>query len=202
MVDAALELGGVYLADFDTRPFRVIGFDETEVFYDCLWNDGKWIFSGSFKKKVYFYRMSATIFIKRTKKIEPKPFTSEEFKAFRPDLPLSFARTLKLKWNDFYISTYTEFAEWAKGEYDGDINESIQSDKLVLIPYGTKGGLKKGTMIYADNAQYFIIPELIWKAKEVQEPVNVEKSIGIGFYRAGFEKGVPSYFIKAYDRLY
>ena len=68
----------------------------------------------------------------------------------------------------------------------------------MLLPYGSKGGLKKGTLIYAENGQYFPIDELLLKANQIQELVNGEKSTGIGIYRLGFEKSTPSYYIGEY----
>lgn len=50
----------------------------------------------------------------------------------------------------------------------------------------------------ADNPNHFECAELIWKAKELQESVNNQTSKGIGLYRIGFEKGLPSYYIGEY----
>lgn len=40
--------------------------------------------------------------------------------------------------------------------------------------------------------------DIILKAKEIQESVNDQKSNGIGFYRLGYEKGLPRYSIGEY----
>jgi len=48
------ELGGVYILDSDARPYRIIGLDAFEVFYDCMWAPDKWTFSGHFKSKSFF----------------------------------------------------------------------------------------------------------------------------------------------------
>ncbi len=77
-------------------------------------------------------------------------------------------------------------------------DDIVQADKLVLIPYGNKGGLKKGSVVTATNSKYFESAELIWKAKELQEAINNHVSNGIGLYRMGFEKGFPSYYIGEY----
>jgi hypothetical protein len=202
VVNNALELGAIYLIDTDDRPLRIIGLDEAEVFYDCLWGDMGWSFASNFRRKVYFYRMSAKIFAKRTKKIDFKQLTNEELNAFRPDLPLTFIQTKKLSWNDFKIQNYVEFINWMKHEFNEDLNQIIlKTNKITLIPRGNKGGLKKGIIITADNADHFTTSELIWKAKEIQESVNTEISNGIRIYRAGFEKGIPSYFIGTYDKV-
>ena len=78
------------------------------------------------------------------------------------------------------------------------MKQKLQADKIVLLPYGVKGGLKKGQIVKADNESYFDCEELIWKAKRIQESVNNETSKGIGIYRIGFETRLPSFYIGQY----
>ena len=54
-----LVLGGLYRNDFNHGICRIIGLDEFEVFYDCDTYDDKWMFSGNFKKNVFFLQGSA-----------------------------------------------------------------------------------------------------------------------------------------------
>lgn len=200
MTTDKLKLGEIYKTEWDERPFRVIGFDAIEVFYDCLWpHDNSWTFSGNFKKKCYFYRTSAPLFISKSTLLEYTPLTIEEQNAFRPDLPIRIGRTKEISWNGFGAIDYKSFIEQIKLLSDKSfLNEKLPTDKIVLIPYGNKGGLKKGTVVTADNRNYFECSELIWKAKELQEAVNDQISKGIGLYRIGFEKGIPSYYIGDY----
>jgi hypothetical protein len=200
MTTDKLKLGEIYKTEWDERPFRVIGFDEIEVFYDCLWpHDNSWTFSGNFKKKCYFYRTSAPLFIAKSTPIDSTPLTIEEQKAFRPDLPIRIARTKEFNWNAFGMDNYQNFIEQTKTLLDKSIlDQKIPTDKIVLIPFGNNGGLKKGTIVTADNPNHFECAELIWKAKELQESVNNQTSKGIGLYRIGFEKGLPSYYIGEY----
>ncbi len=194
MTTDKLKIGEIYRTEWDERPFRVIGYDDIEVFYDCLWpHDNSWTFSGNFKKKCYFYRTSAPLFIAKSKPIDYSPITEEEQKTFRPDLPIRVCRSKEYNWNNFNVPTFEVFNKQAK-----NLTDIIQTDKLVLIPYGNKGGLKKGTIVNADNSKFFVASELIWKAKELQEAVNNQISNGIGIYRLGFEKGLPSYYIGEY----
>jgi len=74
-----LTLGGIYKTEWDDRPFRIIGLDDVEVFYDCLWpHDNRWTFSGNFKKKCYFYRTSRQVFEKKSVQQDILPLTTEE----------------------------------------------------------------------------------------------------------------------------
>jgi hypothetical protein len=195
-----LLLGGVYKTEWDNQTSRIIGMDNIEVFYDCLWpHDNSWTFSGNFKKKCHFYRTSREVFERRARLINNLPLTPEEQNAFRPDLPMRLGRTRELKWNNFASSQFNEFVAMAKDLGDNKFLDSrIEINEMVLIPYGAKGGLKKGMVVKADNEKYFDCAELIWKAKELQESINDNTSEGIGIYRLGFEKGLPSFYIGEY----
>jgi hypothetical protein len=194
MTTDKLKIGEIYRTEWDERPFRVIGYDDIEVFYDCLSpHDNSWAFSGNFKNKCYYYRTSAPFFIAKSKPIDFSPITEEEQKAFRPELPMRVCRSKALNWNNFNASSFDDFNRLPE-----IFTDTIQTDKLVLIPYGNKGGFKKGTVIAANNSKFFEASELIWKAKELQEAVNNQISNGIGIYRIGFENELPSYYVGEY----
>ncbi len=200
--DNALKLGDLYEATWSDKPLRIIGFDDAEVFYDARWPNNTWTFSGNFKKKGYFYRTPAKTFIKYTKRIDMVLLSIEELEVFRPDLPMRVLRTKNLNWNDFPINDKDKFDYIHESLGADSQNQIIKSNKVVLVPSGRKGGLKKGVAISADNSSYFTPAELIWKAKEIQENQNNEKSNGIGIYRLGFEKRIPSYSIGEYTGEY
>jgi hypothetical protein len=195
-----LSLGGIYRTDWDTRPFRVIGFDHLEVFYDCLWDhDHEWTFSDHFNKKCHFYRTSFKVFKERSVPIDHMPLTEQELHYFRPDLPMRVCRSRELHWNGFPETDPENLGSWMERVADRPFQrDGVPTDKLVLIPFGKKGGLKRGIIVNADGSGSFSASELILKAKRLQEAVNQEKSEGIGIYRLGFEKGLPSYAIGEY----
>lgn len=194
-----LKLGGIYKIKWDERPFRVIGFDEIEVFYDVQFFEDIWSFSGNFKQKCYFYRTFAYSFISNSKAIGFEPLNEQEHNIYRPDLPLRVCRSKEINWNKMDILTFDDIFNTIEKLSDKSFcNDKIQTNKIVLIPHGNKGGLKKGTIIHSNNEKYFEASELIWKAKELQEAVNKQISKGIGIYRLGYEKGLPSYYIGEY----
>src|SRR5690606_17674896 len=125
----------------DRRPMRVIGFDEMEVFYDCLWPDNSWTFSGNFKKRCFFYRSSTERFEQNSKKIDFLPLTNEEFNIFRPDLPLRIGKTEILNWNQFEFTSYEAFNIYVRKNFEQSFyNQRIDSPSIILIPYGPDGG--------------------------------------------------------------
>ncbi|QHT71282.1 hypothetical protein GXP67_33825 [Rhodocytophaga rosea] len=124
----------------------------------------------------------------------------QEQQAFRPDLSVRFGRTKELRWNDFKVTDYLNFVEILNNLTDKRfLDPKIDAEEIVLIPYGPKGGLKKGKIIKAENSKYFECAEVIWKAKNLQESVNNHTSAGIGIYRIGFEKRLPSFYIGQYQ---
>jgi len=191
-----LTLGGIYKTAWDNSRARIIGLDDFEVFYDGYWpHDNSWTFSGNFKKKCYFYRTSRQAFEEKSTLQDILPLTDEEIQAFRPDLPMRLGRSKATSWNNFKVSDLKKLP-------DSDfLKQKLQADKIVLLPYGVKGGLKKGQIVTADNESYFDCEELIWKAKRIQESMNNETSKGIGIYRIGFESRLPSFYIGQYIDL-
>jgi len=195
-----LKIGGVYKSGWSDNLMRIIGLDDIEVFYDSLRpHINSWTFSGHFKKKCFFYRTSSKFFQENSEFVEYLPLTELEQNAFRPDLAMRIARTKELNWNDFGCTSYLQLKEESEKLFSEDfLSEKIFTDKIVLLPQGNKGGLKKGTIITAANSRFFESMELIWKAKEFQEAASSQISNGIGIYRIGFEKELPSYYIGEY----
>ncbi len=186
MIDTGLKIGGIYKTEFDNRLFRLIGLDDYEVFYDCQWSDDNWTFSGNFKGKSFFYRMSVDQFALKSDLIEIKELTDIEFKYFRPDLPMRFGRVKDINWNSIDSNGLKLIDSFFNGA-------KIGTDRIVLVPYGPKGALQKGVVIDSDNE--LTIFEIIKKAMIIQSDSNKAESKGIGFYRLGYEKGFPRYSI-------
>jgi hypothetical protein len=179
-----MKLGKIYKASWDDSIMRVIGFDEFEVFYDgyCE-HDDSWTFASNLKKKCSFYRTSRNIFSEKASLIDFKELTKEENDIFRPDLTIRTCRV--------------ENASWLDSDFNIERTDmkSIKSEKVWLYPFGPKGGLKKGELITAKNNKEFTIPELLKSAKRIQQSVNINKTNGIGIYRIGIQKQLPSYYI-------
>ncbi|WP_348702916.1 hypothetical protein [Tenacibaculum sp. 190524A02b] len=102
---------------------------------------------------------------------------------------MRFGRTKKINWNSFDACGI----ENLKSEFS---NQEINTNKIVLVPFGKKGGYQKGEIIESKSELSKF--DIILKAKEIQESVNNQLSNGIGFYRLGYEKGLPRYLIGEY----
>ena len=195
-----LEIGGIYLTEWDERSYRIIGLDEIEVFYDCLWShDNSWAFSGNFRKKCYFYRTASPLFAKKSNRQDIQTMTNEEQRFFRPDLLMRIGRIKDLNWNGFAQKNFQDFRDYIHLNVSSEIlNQKLDIEEIIVLPSGPKGGFKKGEKLTANNNEFFTVSELLWKSKAIQEAVNSERSNGVGLYRIGFEKGLPSYYIGEY----
>lgn len=187
-----MKLGEIYKANWDGSIMRVIGFDEFEVFYDGYWeHDNSWTFASNLKKKCTFYRTSRNIFSEKAILIDFKVLTEEEHNIFRPDLTIRTCRIENASWSDNNFNL--------EG-FESNL-QSIRSERIWLYPFGPKEGFKKGELITAKNNKEFTVPELLESAKRIQQSVNPNQSNGIGIYRTGIQKQIPSYHIGEYIDL-
>jgi hypothetical protein len=181
-----MKLGEIYKANWDGSVMRVIGFDEHEVLYDGYWeHDNSWTFASNLKKKCSFYRTSRNIFDEKAKLIDFKELTNEEYDIFRPDLAIRTCRIKNASWSD---------SDFNLEGIDSNF-ELIKSGQIWLFPSGTNGSLKKGEIVKSSNNKEIGVSELLKSAKRIQESVNPRKSNGIGIYRTGIYKQIPSYYI-------
>lgn len=196
-----LILGGVYKTKFHPDPHRVIAFDNYEVFYDGYWPTlDKWTFSDSLNSKCFYYRTIPSVFLDSATFLREQPLTERESSIFRPDLPFRICRNKQIQWmtNDFSdINLYKDFL--IKNNFSLSQEIVLNVPEIVLHPYGPKGGGVKATKITASNKQGFTNSELLWHGQNLQSIHLKENSKdGVGLFRLGHEKKIPSYYIGNY----
>ncbi|NER11750.1 hypothetical protein SAMN06265375_1161 [Muriicola jejuensis] len=191
-------LGGIYRRSFFNelterveyaKTQRIVGFDEHEIFYDAQWSDLSWTFSGNFNRKAYFYRMSVKTFLSNAEQIGFQEITNEEFKHFRPDLPLRFARLKQITWSDLAEKGLNTLSP----EF---LKTTLPIPEIIIVPSGPKGGLKSGIKVSGkENLNFQFILETTLNSMD--NPENYSPS-GIGYFRLGWDKRIPSYYIGGY----
>lgn len=193
----SLELGGIYKTKWDKRPLKILLFDEIEVFYDCFWEESGWGFKDA--KKATYYRTSASIFRNDSKKIGIEPLSDQEHSLYRPDLPLRICRTIKFDWQKNELKEVEDLSQFNALEEFFSVG-ILPVKELAIKPHDLKGKLKKGKIIKTlENG--FKYMELIYHANNINAPYFTESNTGIGLYRIGVEKGIPSYYIGShYDQ--
>src|SRR3712207_8302254 len=87
---------------------------------------------------------------------------------FRSDLPFRLGRTKSLQWTKLPFS----FVEAFEQVHLAVATTVLECTKVVLVPYGPKGGLKKGKIVEARNGSFFSVKELLWEANAIQLAVN------------------------------
>jgi hypothetical protein len=197
---SSLILGGVYLTKWDERPFRVLAFDDFQVYYDCFWPTlGTWTF-GNIQRKGYYYSMTPQRFLEDSKFVRQQPLTAPEFQIFRPDLPLRMCCNKFLSWTDQAFLELEKYIQYIKSRdviFDDTIVLPIT--EIVLHPYGPQSGAVKPSVITSRNKEGFNCLELLWNAHNIQSVhIRDTQKIGVGIFRLGHEKKMPAYYIGNY----
>jgi hypothetical protein len=195
--------GGVYNTILSEDPVRVLRFDDIEVFYDAYWSSlDKWTFASSLKRSGAYYRTTPGVFLRNATFLRPQPLTSEELNTFRPDLPNRLCRNKNMTWTAKIFHELEDFKKYAS-LFRCDISDSIilPVPNISLTPFGAKGRVTslKPTLISSVDKNGFSSIELLWHANNIQ--AEHSKHIvdnGVGIYRSGHYKKVPSYYIWTY----
>ncbi len=101
---------------------------------------------------------------------------------------MRLGRSIDRSWNTPWLEEAIE---------QTDMSQSISADALVLAPYGPKGGLKGGVVIRSEDGS-FRVDTLMLEAKRIQQITSAQMSRGVGLYRLGWQKRLPSYYIGEY----
>ena len=183
-----IKLGDVYERPGSRNYYRIIGFDEREVFFDVYsYYSEKWELSDNLHKKLLFLRTSIECFIEAYNKIDEKPFSVMENEIIRPDLPIRIGITTVINWGDIKLTSQNELNSIG-------ISGKLNCDKIGLMPFGPKGGLKQEVILSANENNCFNFSELFVKANNLVQGIKPIKE-GIGIYRGGLVRKKPLYFM-------
>lgn len=193
-----LRVGAVFQPDWDSRPIRVIAFDDEQVMYDCWWPHVPGWGIDSLNRTISYYRIPLSLLLDRSKYLRTEEYTDAELSIHRPDLPFGFARFADLEWP----STPPQ----AKEDFPGSTSFVTQvgaripilnTAKLYLLPFGPKGSSKPGVVLESENPFGFTIEEMLWHAARLQSPFlrQTKVTTGVGIYRSGIQRKLPSYYI-------
>jgi hypothetical protein len=179
-------LGAVFQTDWSQEPVRVIAFDAHVVMYDTWWpHRSSWGMSKLLGNYSY-YRLQREYFEAHARPLKLEPLSEKEVLVHRPDLPFAFATRQSLSW-------YDKWPENVQTENE----HSLQVPAIYLAPFGPRDSSKPAVLIQAANGQSFSEAELLLAAKSIQEPHIGEARLteGVGIYRPGIQKHLPSYYV-------
>jgi hypothetical protein len=195
-----LEIGEVVQTKWDSRPLKVIAWDDIEVFYDCWWPElGKWTF-GAVRRKAIYYRMSVRRFVEGMKRLRMDPVTAEARELHRPDLPLRLYRTKSFSWASAAYSSRAHFgtALESAGVVLADLGP-LQCSSVALLPRTQRGACGLPCYLRKDQGTAFSALDVLWAAYKAQRPYQNRASDGIGLFRSGLAaKGIPSFYVGEY----
>lgn len=186
MNSVSIRLGDVYDYNHPSGPLRVIAFDSDVVMYDMwLAHKNSWRMSNFFGEFT-FYRLERNYFEANTRYLRSEPLSEFEVNVFRPDLPFAFARDKHLSWYENLPSV----------QRSGD-KQILSVPAIYISPFGLRKSPKPDVLIRAGNGEFFTKNELISLAKAVQLPYLGSERLteGVGVYRSGIKKQIPSYYI-------
>ncbi len=198
----SLVLGEVRQPFDHPKQYRVIGFDQHEVYYD-VFNPvvQSWSFGLSLSKS-YYYRGLADRFFRESTHVRFQPLTEGEANLFRPDLPMRLCRNPSINWSFTPPGDRVSF-EIAMRSAGLDLAPlpDLPTPRVVLLASRLKASTL-GVLCEAENGASFSAEELLWHAHRVQAERGRNKLPGIGLFRMGHERrGVPSYLVGGYYEI-
>lgn len=195
-ITSLLSPGNVFASDLAVDPVRIIACDGLTVFYEAWWSHEKdWSYKCNLNGRVIYYRSSVQNFLRGASYFRNDPLSQEELNVHRPDLPLYLCRNGQMSWTTVTYPTTDQFEEENRPALQQIISfNGLQAEKIILVPSGPKGALKKGTIIEAKNGMGFTCVELLWNAQNIQANYSPHQiTPGIGIYRLGYQKRLPTF---------
>jgi len=196
MEASELELGSVFRfpSPNATEPNRVLFMDSDVVMYDAWWSHlGSWGMAdlAEVKRGVWNYYVTfVSTVLEQAEYVRTEPLSSAEAALHRPDLPFAIGQNAASSWS-------SEQTTAAAGAWNASGGDAIAVAQVYLSPFGPQGGQRRAIRVQADNGSSFTTGELIRKAAVVQAPHIKDEgpTTGIGVYRAGLRRGIPSYYL-------
>lgn len=194
-----LHSGAVFQTEWDSRPIRVISFDEQQVMYDSWWPHLPGWGITSVNSTIAYYRLPTPLLLSKAKYLRTEQYSEAELSIHRPDLPHAFARSAVLEWPMRSPATVEEFPNGLSRLNPGEYGQphALDAAKIYLEPFGPKGSSKPGVLIEAANGTGFGVEEILWHAARLQSQYlrEIKVTAGVGIYRSGIRRKLPSYYI-------
>jgi hypothetical protein len=183
---STITLGSVFQGDWSQDPVRVIAFDAHVVMYDTWWSHrGAWGMSKLLGNYSY-YRLQRSYFEEHVSFLRADPLSEKEALVHRPDLPFAFGVRQSLSWYEMWPNSVSEENE-----------VTLDAPAIYLAPFGPRDSSKPAVLVQATNGLSFSQAELLVAAKSIQEPHirDLRLTSGVGIYRSGIQKRLPSYYL-------
>lgn len=195
------DAGAVFRWSDGDRLNRVLVRDADVVMYDTWWPHlstwGLADLPSAKRGSVSYYVIPVSVLTEKAIFVRSDPLTADERAVHRPDLPFAVVQRADTYWPADPSQAPTLAAEFRAAD-DASGGDGPQTSEAYLCPFGPRGGSKAGVRVHADNGTAFTTEELIRKAAVIQAPqINapVVKVEGVGIYRRGLQRGIPSFYL-------
>ena len=206
-----MQTGEIYLFDNSAAGYmasvilhdKIISFDKYEVFSDGKRiTEEKWDLDANRIKTKIFARSRRNAFDKWSTLIGYEPYSDERLAVIRPDLPMRIGRIYDISWGDQVFNSEETIAKYLETYASVAVRTKMLDVKEVYLKRQSKtAGSSVPFLVTADNGKNIPLEELLFKANQIQSSLKTEKSAGIGIYRSGIIKGIPSYYIWSFYDL-
>jgi hypothetical protein len=179
-------LGAVFEIEPNPYAMRVIAFDDAEVMYDVWWPHREAWGMARLLGHVTYYRLPRDYVEANARCIRTDPLSEMELRVHRPELPFAVAQRKEFSWYE---------PSWKEGVLE--TAPVLAASNIYLAPFGPRDSAKQASLLAADDREAFTEAELLTKARILQAPFvgDVRLTEGVGIYRAGIKKRLPSYYI-------
>lgn len=179
-------LGVVFEIESSPYVMRVVAFDDAEVMYDVWWPHREAWGMGRLLGNFTYCRLPRRYVETNAKYIRTDSLSEMELRVHRPDLPFAVAQRNDVSWYE---------SSWQEGILETAPTVAVST--IYLAPFGPRDSAKPAVLLAADDGEAFTEAELLTKARLLQSPFlgDVRLTEGVGIYRAGIKKRVPSYYI-------
>jgi len=188
--------------DRDDTEYRVLCVDGGEVLYDgSYYAFPRWTFAEA-RGKCFYYRHRVDRLLRESTHVRHQPLTDDERTRFRPDLPISFLRTLSVNWGFAAGCARASFTERVHSlGLDVAAMTGLAVPQVMLYAARLRAS-SRGVLCTAENRHSFSALELLWHGNQIQETSGYRCGPGIGLFRMGHEKGgVPSFLVGGCNEL-
>ena len=181
-----IALGAVFEIESSPYAMRVIAFDDAEVMYDVWWPHRQAWGMAKLLGDFTCCRLPRQYVEADARYIRTDSLSELELAVHRPDLPFAIAQRKDFSW--YEPSWHEAVFETAPG---------LATSSIYLEPFGPRDSAKPASLVAADDGVAFTEADLLMKARILQAPFvgDVRLTEGVGIYRAGIKKRLPSYYI-------
>ena len=179
-------LGAVFEIESSPYAMRVIAFDDAEVMYDVWWPHREAWGIARLLGDVTYLRLPRDYVEANARYTRTDPLSEMELQIHRPELPFAVAQRQEISWYE---------PSWNEGVLE--TVPVLAASSIYLSPFGPRDSAKQASLLAADDGNAFTEAELLTKARILQAPFvgDIRLTEGVGIYRAGIKKRLPSYYI-------